>query len=153
MPIEIYSNIVSPPVRAVLITAKHLAIPIQIHDVDLMGGGTKTTEYLKLNPNHTVPALVDDDGKFVLFESRAIMTYLANRYGPNDNDSIYPKDPRARAQVDKVLYYDAATLFPSLKTAFVSFIIIDVSKCTISNKNNIYRYQYFFNNKQHQNRR
>lgn len=49
-----------------------------------------------------------DDG-LVFTESRAILCYLANRYGKTD--SLYPKDPEKRAKVDQKLYFDMGTLY------------------------------------------
>lgn len=46
--------------------------------------------------------------------SRAIMTYLCNKYAGN---SIYPSDPRKRAEVDKLLYFDIGTLYKALGEA------------------------------------
>lgn len=60
-----------------------------------------------MNPQHTVPTLVD--GGVVLLESRAILAYLANKYGKTD--SLYPKDPVKRAKIDQKLYFDMGTLY------------------------------------------
>lgn len=116
MTIDLYSHPISPPARACIITAKVLKVPINVKDIDLFGGATRAPEFLKLNPSHTVPTLVDGD--LSVFESRAIITYLANKYAPES--SLYPKDAAARAQVDKVLFFDASGFYASLKTAFVS---------------------------------
>ena len=78
-----------------------LKIPYTHHEVDLLNGGNRTPEYLKLNPQHTVP--VYKDGNFVLNESRAILTYLATT---NKNEKLYPKEPKVRAKVDSRLFTD-----------------------------------------------
>lgn len=65
---------------------------------------------LKLNPQHTVPTMVDDG--MTLWESRAIITYLCNQYAPNS--SLYPSDVHDRALVDRWLQFDLGTLFKSL---------------------------------------
>lgn len=63
-------------------------------------------EFVKLNPQHTIPTLVDNG--FAIWESRAIITYLAEKYGKDD--SLYPKDPQKRALVNQRLYFDLGVL-------------------------------------------
>jgi len=110
MPV-LYSLAFSAPVRSVQMVADVLGINLELKNVDLMSGEHMKPEYLKVNPHHTVPTLVDDDG-FALYESRAIMGYLVNKYSPNH--SLYPQDAKKRALVDRALYFDASTLYPTL---------------------------------------
>jgi glutathione S-transferase len=91
-------------------TAKHLNIDMEIKDLKLMEGEHMKPEFLKINPQHCIPTL--DDNGFVLWESRAIITYLVNEYG--ENSSLYPKDPKKRAIVDRMLYYDMGTFGKAL---------------------------------------
>ncbi|XP_062556866.1 glutathione S-transferase 1-like [Armigeres subalbatus] len=66
--------------------------------------------FLKLNPQHCVPTLVDGD--FALWESRAIMIYLVDRYANAEiGDKLYPLDPQKRALVNQRLYFDMGTLY------------------------------------------
>ncbi|XP_063545142.1 glutathione S-transferase 1-1-like [Cydia strobilella] len=97
----------SAPCRTVLLAAKALNVNLNLKLVDLHHGEQLKPEYLKLNPQHTVPTLVDDG--LSLWESRAIITYLANKYGKGS--TLYPEEPRARALVDQRLYFDIGTLY------------------------------------------
>jgi glutathione S-transferase len=80
-----------------------------------MAGEHLKPEFLKMNPLHRIPTL-DDDG-FYLYESRAVMQYLANEYGRGDS-GIYPTNPRARYLVDKMLMFDQGDLHQSFASAY-----------------------------------
>lgn len=71
-------------------------------------GGTDAPAYRALNPNGKVPTLVEDD--LVLWESHAILRYLAGRHGPTP---LYPHSLEARAQVEMWLDWIATTLNPA----------------------------------------
>ena len=58
----------------------------------------------QLNPQHKIPTIVDDG--FVLSESGAIVTYLANKYAKDNNSNIYPKDVKTRAVVEQRIYFN-----------------------------------------------
>ncbi|KAK9881162.1 hypothetical protein WA026_014510 [Henosepilachna vigintioctopunctata] len=105
MTIDFYYMNVSAPCRAVLLAAKALGIDLNLKH--LSKGEHLSPEFIKMNPQHTVPTLVDNG--FVLWESRAIMAYLVSQYGKDD--SLYPKDPKQRAVVDQRLYFDMGTLY------------------------------------------
>ena len=101
----------------VAVLVKHLQLKaVNFIDVDVHSGYLKTPEFLKLNPRHTIPTIVDHG--FALFESRAILAYLVNKYAPGS--SLYPNEPVLRAKVDKVFFFDAAGFFPSLKDVLVN---------------------------------
>ncbi|CAG0886494.1 unnamed protein product [Cyprideis torosa] len=101
-PVKIYRDILTPSCRAVMLTAANVGIEVESIPINPMEGETRTPEFLKMNPCHTIPTM-DDNGLY-LSESRAILGYLVNRYGKND--SLYPQDPVPRAMVDNYLYFD-----------------------------------------------
>lgn len=107
----------SPPCRAVLMTIRNLDLDVEIHIVDLIKGDQMKPEFLKVNPQHQVPVLVD--GELTLTESRAIQAYLVNAKKPGN--SLYPSDAKSRAIVDQRLYFDATTVFPALVKSLVRF--------------------------------
>lgn len=77
MPIDLYYMSLSAPCRAVLLTAKMVGVEVNLKTVNLMEGEQMKPEFIKINPQHTVPCL--EDSEFVLTESRAICAYLANK--------------------------------------------------------------------------
>nr|CAD7406795.1 unnamed protein product [Timema cristinae] len=107
MTIDFYYIPGSAPCRIVLLTAKAVGVDLNLKLTNLFTGEHLKPEYIKLNPQHTVPTL--NDNGFILTESRAIAGYLADQYGKND--SLYPKDPKKRAVVDQRLYFDIGTLY------------------------------------------
>lgn len=74
-----------------------LGLPYERNDVGFIYGGNGTAEFLAMNPNGTVPVLKDGD-KEAIWETGAILRYLAAQYGGND---FWPTDHSARANVDK----------------------------------------------------
>jgi glutathione S-transferase len=99
-------------------TAIHLQMPVERVLVDLRAGEHKRPEYLKLNPNGKVPTLVDDG--VVLWESRAIMMYLADKV---PGQSLYPTELAARADVNRWLFWDAVHFSPSVQIAMHERIV------------------------------
>lgn len=116
MSLILYYMTVSPPSRAVLLTIRNLKLKVDIKNVNLMAGEHMSPDFLKLNPVHQIPVLVD--GGSALCESRAIMAYLANSRQPGG--SLYPTDPLKRAVVDQRLYFDATVVFKRNCDAIVS---------------------------------
>ena len=106
-PIEVYGMTMSAPCRIVTMTAECLGLEYNFKQVDIMAGEHMQPKYLAINPQHTIPTMVD--GKVVLNESRAIAAYLVNKYGKTDK--LYPQDPVARARVDQLLYFDMGVFY------------------------------------------
>jgi glutathione S-transferase len=105
---RLYYHPLSSNSRRVLLTAYHLGLDPELVVVDLSSGEHKTPEYLGLNPNGRVPLLVD--AGFHLWESHAIMQYLADRSPEQD---IYPRDVSARADVNRWLFWSASHFAPA----------------------------------------
>ena len=75
----------TPNGRKVSIALEELSLPYEIYKVDIMKGEQFKREFLAINPNNKIPAIVDDQGpdgeSLTLFESGAILMYLANKTG------------------------------------------------------------------------
>nr|UEN71118.1 glutathione S transferase-E4 [Glyphodes pyloalis] len=113
MVLTLYKKDTSPPSRSVFMTIHALNIPdVKFVDVFLPAGEHLTEEYIKMNPQHTVPLLKDDD--FLIWDSHAICGYLVSKYGKND--SLYPTEPRKRAVIDQRLHFDSSILFVALRS-------------------------------------
>lgn len=87
----------SSNVQAVMWCIGELDLTHERIDAGLSYGVVDTRDYLSMNPNGTVPTLQDGDNP-PLWESGAILRYLANAYAPDD---FWPADPLARADVDR----------------------------------------------------
>jgi glutathione S-transferase len=107
----------SPRARKPLAVVHHLGLPCEIKLLDLFKGEQKQPEYLKLNPNGRMPTLVDGD--FVLWESNAIIQYLADK----KPGRLLPSDARGRADAQRWLCWDLAHWDPACSTLlFENFI-------------------------------
>lgn len=104
-------------VRKVLWTCAELKLAYEREDWGAGFRSTQTPEFLALNPNGLVPVLVDGD--FVLWESNAIIRYLANRYG---GAHLYPVEPHARARVDQWLDWQTTALNRAWSYAFLALV-------------------------------
>ncbi len=93
-------------VRAVI---NELGLPVTSITVDMMKGEHKSADFLARNPNGKVPTL-DDDG-FLVWESNAILCYLA---ASKPESGLLPADPRGMALVQQWLQWQASTFASSL---------------------------------------
>lgn len=112
--LKVWGRINSSNVRKVLWCVEELGVPYQSINAGGAFGVVDSPEYRTLNPNGRVP-LIDDDG-FILWESNAIVRYLAARHAP---DSVwYPADTQTRAKADKWMDWTTSTLADPFKPLF-----------------------------------
>ena len=101
-------------VQKVLCCCDEIGLPYERIDAGMQFGKVNTEAFLAMNPNGLIPTLVDGD--VVLWESHAIMRYLARRY---DKDHVLlPADEVAIAQADKWLDWVHTMAWPALKSVF-----------------------------------
>ncbi|KAL7737319.1 hypothetical protein ACLKA6_012935 [Drosophila palustris] len=105
--LSLYGFDPSPPVRPVKLALAALQVPYDFIEVNVIKREQLSEEYLKKNPQHTVPML--EDGEACIWDSHAIMAYLVSKYGKDD--SLYPKDPLQRAIVDQRLYFESGVVY------------------------------------------
>lgn len=111
----------SSPCRVVQMVAAALKVPLNLKPLNLQQKEHLLPEFIKLNPQHTVPTLVDNN--FPLWESRPICIYLVEKYAKDD--TLYPKDPKKRAVVNQRLYFDMGTLTKRLYDYFYPQLILN----------------------------
>ncbi|TDU26635.1 GST-like protein [Panacagrimonas perspica] len=87
------------------ITLEEMGVPYKLHAISLSKQDQKTPEFLKINPNGRIPAIVDDG--FAVFESGAIMIYLAEKFG-----KLMPSDVKGRSQVIQWLMFQMGGIGP-----------------------------------------
>ncbi|MFQ5456912.1 MAG: glutathione S-transferase family protein [Myxococcota bacterium] len=99
------------------ITLEELEISYEVHAMDLMRGDQKQPEYLAINPNGRIPTIVDRDANnFAVFESGAIMIYLAEKAG-----RLLPADAEGRSRVIQWVMFQMGGIGPMMGQANVFF--------------------------------
>lgn len=100
---KLYHFPFSPNSRKVVAVLQHLKLDCEFEVIDLSKGEQMNPEFVKLNPNHAIPTLVDGD--FVLWESNAILIYLCSKVPGN---TLYSNDPRIQADINRWLFWQSS---------------------------------------------
>lgn len=99
------------------VTLEELGMDYTVHPISLSGGDQKTPDYRKINPNGRIPTIVDrDNGDFAVFESGAIMLYLAKKAG-----KLIPRDEKGESWVTQWLMFQMGGVGPMMGQANVFF--------------------------------
>ena len=115
--LKIWGRTNSINVQKVLWCCGELGLKYERIDAGMAFGVNNTSEYKAMNPNGLVPT-IDDDG-FVLWESHAIVRYLARKHGKG---TLLPDDARAAADADRWMEWYSTTVWPSLRPIFWNLV-------------------------------
>ena len=111
--IELYTA-ATPNGHKATVTLEELGLAYNLNVLDFQKEEQKAPEYLKINPNGRIPAIVDDG--FAVFESGAIMIYLAEKTG-----QLMPTDVQGRSRVIQWLMFQMGGIGPMMGQANVFF--------------------------------
>ena len=107
----------TPNGHKISIALEEMGLPYTVHNVDLGKLEQKLPEFLRINPNGRIPAIVDRDaGDFPVFESGAILIYLAEK-----TRRLMPADPQGRSTVIQWLMFQMGGIGPMMGQANVFF--------------------------------
>ena len=114
--IDLYTA-ATPNGHKVSIALEELGLPYELKVLDLAAGDQKRPDYLAICPNGRIPAIVDhDEGGFAVFESGAILVYLAEKTG-----QLMPKDVKGRSLVMQWLMFQIGGIGPMMGQANVFY--------------------------------
>ena len=114
--IDLYTA-ATPNGHKVSIALEELGLPYELRVLSLSGGEQKRPEFLAISPNGRIPAIVDRDaGGFAVFESGAILVYLAEKTG-----RLMPADAKGRSRVLQWLMFQMGGVGPMMGQANVFF--------------------------------
>jgi len=115
--LRIWGRANSTNVKKVLWCADELGLPYERIDAGMEYGVVDEPRYRALNPNGLVPCL--QEGDFVLWESNAIVRYLAGRHGLG---TMMPKDEQARARADKWMDWSSLSFSAPFREALWNLV-------------------------------
>lgn len=121
--LKIWGRINSINVQKVLWCADELGLAYERFDAGMEYGVVGTPEYRALNPNRLVPT-IEDDG-VVVWESNVIVRYLAAKHGAG---ALWATDPARRADAEKWMDWQIATLWPRLRPVFWGLVRTPLEK-------------------------
>lgn len=104
--IELYT-FTTPNGRKVSIMLEEVNLPYNVHKIDITKGDQFTPEFVAINPNSKIPAIIDSDTGMTVFESGAILIYLAEKTG-----QFLPTEQKNRFQVIEWLMFQMAGIGP-----------------------------------------
>jgi glutathione S-transferase len=104
-------------VQKVMWTVAELELPHERIDVGRQYGGLDAPEFLAMNPNGRIPTI--DDGGTIVWESNAVVRYLAAKYGAS---GLWPEGAAQRARADQWMDWMVTVIAPHLIPVFVSLI-------------------------------
>ena len=104
--IDLYT-FTTPNGRKASIMLGEVDLPYNVHKIDLTKNEQFTPEYIAINPNSKIPAIVDQDAGITVFESGAILMYLAEKTG-----KLLPTDQKGRYQVIEWLMLQMGSIGP-----------------------------------------
>ncbi|HEX6958788.1 MAG TPA: glutathione S-transferase family protein [Ferrovibrio sp.] len=116
--LKIWGRASSVNVQKVLWAADELGLTYRRIDAGGKFGGLDTPAYRALNPNGLVPSIEDADGT-VVWESNAILRYLAARYG---SGRLWPEDPVRRAEADRWMDWALTVIGEPMRILFWGFV-------------------------------
>lgn len=99
----------TPNGRKISIALEEMGLPYETHPIDISNDEQFKPEFLAVSPNNKIPAIVDRDNQVSVFESGAILIYLAEKSG-----KFLPKDAGPRAKVLEWLNWQTAGFGPML---------------------------------------
>lgn len=105
---KIYADPITVNCRKVLAGLDLMEVPFELNHIDYFKAEQKSSAYMAINPNASLPAMIDGD--LVLWESNAILQYAADKHQFN---SAYPKDLKIRADINRWLLWESSSWFPS----------------------------------------
>ena len=115
--LKIWGRANSSNLKKVTWLCEEVALPYNRIDAGMSFGVVNTPEYRKLNPNGLVPT-IDDEG-FILWESNAIVRYLAAKHAVG---TLWPADLKVRADADRWMDWCTSTLWPAFRPVFWNLI-------------------------------
>lgn len=99
------------------IALEEMGLEYQVHQLDLASNQQKQAQFLAINPNGRIPAIIDhDNDDFIVFESGAILIYLAEKTG-----KFMPEDPKKRSQVLQWLMFQVGGVGPMVGQANIFY--------------------------------